>query len=664
MEKKRLKVAAWTWLLVLMLAGPCYAAEDVNGEVFSLGEVIVSGEDQVVNLATTVNEVTAEDIKQRGAQTVAEALTLLPGLYVAMGGKDQSFVNIRGFDQSDVKLLIDGVPVYEQYFRTLDLSQIPTDFIAKITVTKGASSVLYGPNTLGGVINIITKKAGSKPSASATAAWGDYNTQEYSVSVGAPIDDFNFWLGYSYRDSDGYRLSDDFEPDAKFYGENNFLEDGGKRDDSAYIKRTFNTKVGWDPAKNTSLYLTFDYQNNVKGIPDRVWTFTDWEQYNINLVGQVQIAEWLRLKSRVFYVDHDDTIEDTDLAFTGTRHFFLKSAYDNYSVGGDVQSFMDFGKWSFLKVGLSFVRDNCEQTEVPLSGGGWVDAGEFESDTYSIGVEDEIRPLDWFAITVGASYDYYDPRKADDPRNPNDGDVPSSIDVFNPQMGVVVDVSENTQLHGSVGKKTRFPHLQELYSSVAGGNPDLDPQKTIAYEIGVTQVFSDNITGTLAYFYNDIEDLIERITIPGTRDRIYVNIGEARTQGVEATLGVDITDNFWAGFNYTYLSTKNKDTGNELEARPRHRANIDLRYRFPFGLTTAMQASYTQRQYYEDFDGNWKRGPDYFLLNARAEQILGSLYNVQGRVFIEVQNITDKFYHESEHLAPGRNFLAGLNFTY
>ena len=126
---------------------------------------------------------------------MADALEQLPGVDVQKGGKSQNYVSIRGFDQSDIKVLIDGVPVYEQYFRTLDLDQIPADSIAKITVTKGASSVLYGSNTLGGVINIITKKAGAKPSATVSGAWGDYGTERYSANVSGPVGKFKLLGG-------------------------------------------------------------------------------------------------------------------------------------------------------------------------------------------------------------------------------------------------------------------------------------------------------------------------------------------------------------------------------------------------------------------------------------------------------------------------------------
>lgn len=658
MSTRLFRPLVWMCLLALLPAMPGFAADE---EVFSLGEVIVTGEQQVVNLATTVTEVTAEDIKQRGAQTVAEALEQLPGVDVQKGGKGQSYVSVRGFDQGDLKVLIDGVPVYEQFFRTLDLDQIPVENIAKITVTKGASSVLYGANTMGGVINIVTKKAGTAPSAAATVAWGDYGTERYSVSVGAPVGKFNYWLGYTYRHSNGWRLSSDYDEDhwAAEYSDDT-KDDGGARDDSGYLQHNINAKFGYEPSVDTKLYLAFDYHENEKGIPSNGWYFDEWEQWQVSLVGEQRFNDFLRLKARVFYVDHVDSLYETNW---DPADWFYYSRYDNYTVGGDLQAFMDFGDWSFLKIGFSYTQDNTKQEEIATPADSWEDTYELEADTYTIGVEDEIKVSDWLAFTIGASYDYFKPDIVDQPANPSGEIATDHVDSFSPQGGVVVTLSEQTMLHASVAKKVRFPHLKEMYSSKGGGNPGLNEQKTITYEVGITHAFTDALDASLSFFYNDIEDLI----IKGN-DKNYYNTDEARICGLELSLGADITENFWVGANYTYLNTEDKELDRELEEIPRHRANLDARYRFPFGLSASAQLSYTNRQYYEKEIASktyeWKMGDDFLLLNARLEQSLGKIWGIDGKAFVEVTNVTDRDYTEGGDLMPGRNFLAGLNFTY
>ena len=660
--------------MIMVSVFPATAAEPPsNGDVFTLGEVIVSEEQQAVDLATTVTEITAEDIKARGAQTVADALEMLPGVDIEKGGKGQSYVRVRGFDQGDLKVLIDGIPIYEQYFRDLDLAQLPVAAISKITVTKGASSVLYGANTMGGVINIITKQAGEKPTYEVDTEWGDYGTQSYTVNTGARAGNFSYWLTYNFSQSDAYNLSDDFDPADGFNGTHtvngkNFQEDGGSRDDSGYIRRMINAKLGWEPTDDTSVFLTFDYHNNAKGIPVRTWTFSDWEQWTLGLVGETRATDWLKLKGRVYYMDFADTIHETATAASGLLgkkyHQFIDSSYDNYTAGSEVQAFINAGQHNYLKFGLNYTLDHHEQKEIPIGSSSWEDTGTFEAQTYSLSAEDEISVNKWLSLVVGASYDYFKPEVKEAPDE--DGEIATDhADSINPQIGAVVMLSEKTSLHASIGKKTRFPHLKELYtSSIVNGNPGLDPQQTIAYEIGVEQRFTDRLNGSIAYFYNDISDLIDTTTDSGG-NKYYVNINDATIQGLELTLDFAMTRSFSTGLNYTYMNTNDDSTGKELYNRPRHRANLDLRYRFPFGLSTSAQGSYVARQFYEHQTSYARtRATNYFLLSARIEQELGRIWGVEGKIYVAGHNLTDKYYVEDGELTAGRTVTAGLNFRY
>ena len=159
-------IVSRVFLAILLLLSASAFAEEPEGlmgqeeyEVFDLGEIYVSAEKLPASKEVTVTtEITAEEIKATNSRTVAEALTYVPGVIVSTGRKNEPGVQIRGLNQSRALVLIDGVPYYETNFGKLDLNQIPVDNIAKIEVTKGGSSVLYGPNAIAGVINIITKK--------------------------------------------------------------------------------------------------------------------------------------------------------------------------------------------------------------------------------------------------------------------------------------------------------------------------------------------------------------------------------------------------------------------------------------------------------------------------------------------------------------------------
>jgi outer membrane receptor protein involved in Fe transport len=665
---------------ICILSGTAFSKDSgTGGEVFDLGEVLISGKGTAVDLATTVTEITAADIKIQGATTVAEALDLAPGVDVQVGGKGQAMARIRGFAQEDVRVLIDGVPTHESYYGDLDLGMIPTDAIAKIEITKGASSVLYGPNTMGGVINIITKKGGKEPLTQFTTSFGTNDEKNYILSHGAAAGKFNYFFTYGYRSSGKYELADDFDPNNPRNGiGTEYNEDGDLRDSSDFIKRSLNAKIGFEPSDLTKVYLTFDYHNNERGLPtssDRYWEFTQWDQWQLSLAAEHSFSDFITVKARAYYVEHKDCLTDiswdNDHQTTNNgRKWFEKSSYDDYTVGGEIHSYFDFGKYSLLKVGVSYMRDNHQQQDFLDDESfsvvrGWDPIGlspeeEYEADTYSIGIEDEIRPMEKLALVIGASIDFYDPREA------SDLETPDEIDSINPQVGVVYDLTDAFQVHGSVGKKIRFPQLFELYSDYGGGNYDLDPQESISYEIGASMKFATYFSGAVAFFYNDIDDKIDRIR-NADGDRVFVNIGESEVIGMEVRLDISPYKGFFGSINYTLLSTDEKADPDapeqDAEGTPEHKVNVMAGYNSSFGLGAYVQVAYTsdQKEYMDD-------GPfeidDFILVNARMSYCPPDMKKLGMEFFGEAKNLFDENYEEGSGPRPGRSFLAGVTFTY
>ncbi|WP_022669333.1 TonB-dependent receptor plug domain-containing protein [Desulfospira joergensenii] len=663
-------------LFLLMTTGG-YATPN-EPQVFNLGEVVITGEKTTVNLATTVTEVSMEEIAAKGATSAAEALEFLPGVFVRYGGKGDAHVNIRGFEQRQVKILIDGVPARENYFGTVDLSMLPADAISKITIVKGASSVLYGSNTMGGVINIITKKGSKTPQTLVSSAFGDYDTARYAASHGGTFTEsgrINYWLSAGYQTSDGYRLSHDFDPNNPVTGVGTqFNEDGGVRDLSHYNKKNLNMKVGYDPGGESSLYLSFNYVDNDRGIPaffNRYWAYDHWKQWQISLAGEHRFTDKVKVKSRVFYVNHEDGI--TDVSWdknhtTGGRKWFEQSFYDDDSVGGEFQVALDLIPSNTLRLGVNFMEDNhregnylsddCWAVTHGSASVGWAPQEEYAARTWTLAVEDEFSLLNNLSIVVGISWDVFEPTQT------SSAPAPGQTDTLNPQIGAVYDITPDTSLHASVGRKTKFPSLKELYSDLVGGNPDLNPERTLAYEAGVTHAFPNKIEGNLAFFYNDIDDLIDMTTIGG--ERAYVNINKAVIYGAEAGLSVPVCDTMDLYMNYTWLNTEDKsNNGRNLEGRPRHRINLGLAYRFAFGLTADLNTTYNRRQYWENSDTNeWTELPDYFLVNLKLTQKLPRMGKVAPEIFALGTNLLDKDYYETNGAEPGFNFLAGMTLKF
>ncbi len=665
------------FLFTIVQIGSAVAQEgNKRGGVFDLGDVLIMEKGDEINRITSTDTVSLDDIEMQGSKTVADVLEYVLGIDVQTGNKGHSTLKLRGFDQRDVKVLIDGVPAHETYFGSMDLDMIPIDAVAKIKVIKGASSVLYGPNTMGGVVNIITKKGTKDPYTSFSTSFGQNSTRNFVANHGAAVGKFNYWITASRQKTDGFELSDDFDPNNTRTGlESEYNEDGGIRNLSHYTKNTINSKIGYEFDKDSKLYLSLDYHENEKGAPtssDRYWAFDEWNQWHVNLVGEHDVTDKLSMKARVYYVDHEDTLEDVswDADHTTKKKWFEQSSYDDYTLGGEVQAYLDAGRAGLIKMGVSYIKDNHRQQDFydtdtrdvvnNKASAGYQPEEEYETDIYSIGIEDEVRITDRLILNAGISFDTQDPVKA------YGGIDREETDSWNPQAGISFDATPELNLYASVGKKTRFPQMQELYSNLSGGDRSLKPQETIAYEVGATHRLNPDMDISVAAFLNDVENRIIRERVNSVSQ--YVNKGESTIKGFEASLTARTDWDLEIGLGYTFLSSKDKEDSQspeqESDYMPGHKATLDVRYAFDFGLSAVVQIIYTGEQIEYDDDDKKVELDDFFIVNAKLSQAVSLSEKLNTDFFVEVKNLLDEDYDEGDGPMPGRSILAGVTLRF
>jgi len=174
---------------------------------------------RIADEVATIDSVTAEDIERRGARTLEQALVLVPGVYVRYGADGVPRIDIRGLRTRNVILLQDGVPLNSGYDGQFDPSSIPAQDIAEIKVTRGGSSVLYGPGGNAGVIEIVTKSAGKSLKADIAGEYEFDQAYQARGSVSGRVGGVGLSLWASTFDRDHFNLSDDFKPTALQPGE-------------------------------------------------------------------------------------------------------------------------------------------------------------------------------------------------------------------------------------------------------------------------------------------------------------------------------------------------------------------------------------------------------------------------------------------------------------
>jgi outer membrane receptor protein involved in Fe transport len=692
---KRVQGVALGLCLALCLSFSAVWAEEVKKmigaegyQVFDLGEIFVTTErlPAFTEVAVTT-EITAEEIRATNSKTVAEALTYVPGVRVSTGRKNEPNIQIRGLDQSRALILIDGVPYYETNYGKLDLNQIPVDNIAKIEVTKGDASVLYGPNALAGVINIITKKPTEKPAAEAILEVGEYATNKISLSHGMKVGIFNYWLNYAHQESGGWRMSDDFEPTVGTIvrrpggTKDAIMEDGGFRNNSDYKSDSFWAKVGIEPNQDSEYYLNFHYISKEKGVPPSTVSevvflnrpafsgftmITRYDDWGVDLSGQQKITDKITAKGKLFYHNHlDDYTSFTNQTY---QEELSVSRYKDYLAGGSVITDFIPVEWDIVRFGFNYRADSHKErddTYLPFA--------ESFSYTGSLSLENEWNKVRNLSVVLGLSYDWFEVSKAQ--RNVTDSgtadfirqddlDTPDTMEEFTPMIGATYNLSDTTRLFGSIARKVRFPTLQQLYSRKSG-NTELTAENSINYTLGVSRSFGAIAAGELAFFYYDISDFISR-DAPGT-EGIYRNYGKIRLSGFELSGEVYPMKDLIFTLGYTYNNARDRSEDHltdHVVFVPEHKIDMGLKYTIPYIITIVdltgvyISDSYSQlptpqNPYQEEI----KTG-DHFVMNMRISKTFLKRYEA----YLAVNNIFDSDY-EAEYGYPGlgRNFYVGLS---
>lgn len=656
-----------TWLLIMCLIGilvmdsPAGAAEsqetkdlfafmgeEQNPELFQMGELVPSTE-QTLGPTSQVFEVTAQDILDQNARSVADALRFVPGLFLSVGGgKNPSSAVIRGLTVRQTIVFIDGRPVYDPFFGDVDLNNLPIDNVDKIKVVKGPVDAAYGPNAIGSVINIVTKRGTAVPTTRLTASYESHNTQDYWLQHGGRKGGFNYFLAGSYRRSNGFPLSSDFQPTP--------VQPNDFRENSAYEKGNISLNLGYDFSKTSRIafqagYYSADLENPVNinlqsggrlGGGLNFTNFPTWKRQYLDLYGTTRLFDRLELRGNVYY----DRFSN-DLVFYPNQLFsqYTDISRDRNDVyGTNLQAAYDLTKQVRLKAG-TFLKQDRHQRE-GVNPAFTEDQESFTTDFFT---EAEYAPVSNLLFTAGLNYDMlYVQRR--------------TIDSVNPRGSVVYQPFTSTRLHAAIGDKSRLPRLLNVFSGI--GNPELKPERNFAVEAGADQYFwGDRVQVSVTWFRNDLRDVIGFVRLPGnvTQDQ---NLTSLLSQGIETGVTARLVKGLSMSADYTYTNIDFESRGQAPGTTYYHQVNSRLTYQAPFGLSGFLQLSYIDGSPFTNADFSPGRLPTYtnfFLLNGKL------MYEVRKglKPYLAFENLLDSDYARNPGFPePGRRIFIGLHASF
>ncbi len=490
-----------------------YTARD---STWNMEEVVISA--AVSGFVPSISIVLdSERIRDDGAWTIGELLRGESGLQLTTGAKSETEFRIRGFPANATVVLLDGHPLNSGYYGKVDLSTIALESIASITILKGPSSVAYGSEAMGGVVNIETRQPSESAHTSIDAEVGDLGHRSLGVHHSQRIDRWSYAVSLYEQAREAFPLASDFEPRS--------LEDGGMRDNSAQQLYGGRIRLGCDLSETERFALHLGGQHAARDVPTTIYSwdsptwhrFPDMYRYNASLSGSARISPSIQLATLLFYdASGDNLIEYRNASFS-PEDIVFDSFMDNQSLGGSMSLRSSALRTHSIGAGVRYRYDLVHRQ--PHTDRDRV-AHRFESA--NLFVEDIVRPWSRCVLTFGLSQTYF--------TNPT-----SSAPAWKlcPMIGVTHNLVSDLQINAGVSRTVRYPSAQQLFSE-ATGNPELQPEDSWKTEAGFATSLPSMMTdltmdAELAAHWSELHNLIYRVSSA----HMYTNISSARLYGME-----------------------------------------------------------------------------------------------------------------------------------
>ncbi len=661
-------------LLGCTMLAPAAWAE--SGNVFTLGEISTSAQADQKTPGTEV--LTSEEMRQFDRDTVDEALVLLPGTnLIKRGQRNETSVYIRGFDARQVPVLVDGIPIYVPYDGYVDLGRFTTWDISEIQVSKGATSVLAGPNAMGGVVNLVTRRPQKalEGEAQVKATFdgnGAFNGWETGINAGSKLDKVYVQGSAIYAAQDHWRLPEGWG------GPGKYSENGGNRENSDKQDYKLNLKVGLTPNATDEYAINLISQSGAKGSLSQMgdftvaqtgqrtgWRWPTWDKNSLYWLSNTGFAQSGYVKTRLYYDSFKNRLDTYDTAYN-FGNVTNYSWYSDYTWGGNVEVGGNLVDWNTLKGVVHYKKDTHREKANQVTGTRYNEPWQKTDDeTYSIGLEDTVHVNKAWDVIGGASYDMRFAGRSDDWRTPNGpmyevGGKDSQV--LNPSISTVYRFSDTGNMHAAIARKSRFPSLKDLYSQRLGGtnlqNPNLDPERVTTYEAGATEQFWGHTRLGATGFYNAISDSIESVNLAGgfTQNR---NVGDANTYGLELSARSMVLEKWELGGNYTYTHSWNDLYDRRMLGVPLHKVFTYAKYN-PMDTVWVQAAASTQTGYLS-LGTNSNRVNAYTLVDLKAHWDLTNYLAAE----VGVNNLFDSVYESSPgYTEEGRNYFATLRASF
>ncbi len=518
-------------LLVASAAGRANLPKETMGladttQVHGINEVVVTGSNQATSrnlLPYTVSIVNGSQLEATGKTQLLAAISgEVPSLFVSqrnifgfgVSNGGSGAIKIRGVggtsSTSEVLMMVDGQPQFAGLFSHPVADFYETEYVDHIEVLRGPGSVLYGSNAMGGVINVITKRAQQDGvHTTLTTQYGSYNTWQNSLTNMIRKGKFSSLVSLGYDRTDGLQDNFDFKQSSLY------------------------AKLGYDLTRNWTLAADYSLMNFIGNDPI-------YAKINLNNPDATDIYH-----QNITRGETSLTLSDSYASTNGAVRIYY--SYGNHFIDDPkhfhslddrfgILAYQNFNPWKMATatVGFDF---NTYTGKIPMSGGG----------TTGMGVLTERK-----SITEYSPYVTLQQVLFNGVLTLNGGLRMANSDKFGthwlPQVGFAVHPGDDWTLKASLAKGYRNPSFKDLYLYVMA-NPDLEPESMMNYEMTVGKRFSRYLSMDVTAYFSEGSNLIQTV------NRHNENTGSFINKGIEVSAQSHPLDVLLLRASYSYMHT-------------------------------------------------------------------------------------------------------------
>ena len=493
----------------------------------------------VKDCSASVGVVDEVDLRATAASNAMNLLSFLPGLFVRKTGDfGRSDVDIRGLGQRGrrIAVLVDGRPEKMGLFGCSVTHSFPLDNVERIEVVRGPSSVLYGSDAMGGVVNIMTHDPKERTEIGFTASYGSFDSKQLNFRFGQNLNKFKYYLTFDRRLSDGHR------------------------ENSEYTGNAFTGKMILDITDGLELSLRSKYFSGNKHEAGSIeYPLTDfWNDYKRGAID-------FSLKN---------TGDKTEVLLKVYRNFGHHQFSDGWHsrdhiTGGIFQLTTQRIPNNQLSAGIDIKNIGGKSYSWPI--------GEWKKNEMAIFLQDEYVFKKKWIVSTGIRLHR---------------DSLFGFEIC-PHWGIVFQPTEKTRLRGMINKGFRSPQISELFMYPAA-NPDLKPERVWNFEIGFDQIISSWLDVNISLFHMKGSNLIETVPNPTPPKFLFINTGQFTFSGTELGINARFTQNFSSNLFFTYLNPREKTKG-----RPGQKWDYSFRFEKK-SLFVSLQAQYITNYFAAD----------------------------------------------------------------